>query len=91
MSEKLPASAYRPGDRVIGEDEDERIFGVVAEDHAEHHMRDGDVLVRWGDQSYEGSHTGHLVPAELLRLWPAAAHVARLAERLSLGAERRHP
>jgi hypothetical protein len=75
----LPASAYRVGDRVIGEADGERLFGRVSEHHAERHAAAGDVLVYWSEDHDPGS-LGYLVPAELLRLWPAAAHAARQRE-----------
>ncbi len=79
----LPASAYRPGDHVVGEDDGEKIFGTVAAHHGPVYAKDGDVVLRWNDEEYVGSHTGHIVSAELLRLWPAAAHAAREVEALN--------
>lgn len=82
----IPASLFRPGDRVIGEDEGTRIFGTVSDHHvgerAERHAKNGDVLVYWSGEDYASSSLGHLAPAELLRLWPVAAHAARVAESL---------
>lgn len=83
----LPANFYRPGDRVIGEDEGTRIFGTVSSGHcvgerAARHAAGGYVLVFWSGEDYAASSLGHLVPAELLRIWPFAAHAARMAEHL---------
>lgn len=82
----VPADLYRPGDRVIGEDEGTRIFGTVSAhyvgERAERHAKNGDVLVYWSGEDYAPSSLGHLAPAELLRLWPAAAHAARVTESL---------
>jgi hypothetical protein len=79
---RLPASAFRPGDRVIGEDEGERIVGIVSKHHAErpHHAENGDVLVFWSGETYDSSSLGHAVPAELLRLWPSLEHTMRVVE-----------
>lgn len=77
----LPASAYRPGDSVVGEDEGVRLFGAVSKHHRpEERHRGDDVLVYWSGEEYETTSLGHVVPAELLRLWPEPAHAARVAE-----------
>lgn len=82
----LPAALFRPGDRVMGEDEGTRIFGTVSGHHvgdrATRHASNGDVLVYWAGEDYAASSLGHLAPAELLQLWPAATHAARIAESL---------
>lgn len=73
----LPASAYRPDDSVIGEDDGERLFGRVSERFEPRHADEGIVLVRWSDMEYDATSLGHEVPAKLLRLWPAVAHTIR--------------
>jgi hypothetical protein len=77
----LPATAYQPGDRVIGTDEGGSHFGEVSPHQIR--ARPGTVLVYWAQETYTASSLGHVVEADMLpalRLWPAAAHAARLAE-----------
>lgn len=77
---QLPASAYRPGDVVIGEDGGESMTGTVSDRQEPRHAALGDVLVYWSGQAYAASSLGHQVPAQCLRLWPASAQRARLLE-----------
>lgn len=77
---QLPASAYRPGDVVIGEDGGESMTGTVSDRQEPRHAALGDVLVYWSGQAYAASSLGHQVPAQCLRLWPSSAQRARLLE-----------
>jgi hypothetical protein len=73
----IPATAFQIGDRVIGEADGERIFGTVV---GLARGTENDVTVRWTDEDYsDPGFVGHLVPADLLRLWPTSAHEHRLA------------
>jgi hypothetical protein len=83
---RLPASAFKPGDRVRGKDEGGWHTGKVSNRFAERHAREGDVLVWFDGEEYEPGAVGNLVKAELLMLWPAAAHRTRLLE-VSTGAD----
>ncbi len=77
----LPATAFRPGDKVLGEDEGGKHMGVVSEHHGRHGHDDvRGVLIYWDEEEYVSSSLGHDCPPELLRLWPSRAHDMRLAE-----------
>ncbi len=75
----LPAFAYRTGDRVLGEDGDESIFGRVSPKHGPLHSRHGRVVVLWDGEPYDELSLGHAVDAELLRLDPPSEHQKRLS------------
>ena len=77
---RLPASAFKPGDRVFGADEGGTHHGTVSDRFAERHAADGDVLVYFDGIGYDAGSLGNLVPAELLTLWPAGLHRARAIE-----------
>ncbi len=76
----LPASAFGAGDRVVGEDAGGTHHGVIQET-PKRHVDAGNVLVRWADEDYDDTTRGHLVPADMILLWPARAHAARLRTR----------
>lgn len=75
---RLPASAFKPGDRVRGKDEGGWHTGKVSNRFAERDAREGDVLVWFDGEEYEPGALGNLVKAELLMLWPDTAHRDRL-------------
>lgn len=79
-TDPLPATAFRPGDLVLGTDEGGTHSGEVSEHQSTRYADKGEVLVYWSGENYAASSLGHIAPAELLRLWPAAAHTARLTE-----------
>lgn len=73
----LPASAFRPGDIVMGTDEGGTYIGEVSRHHPTPRHPE-EVLVYWSSEAYSVSSLGHACPPELLRLWPAAAHADRI-------------
>jgi hypothetical protein len=79
VNDQLHATDYQVGDPVIGEADGEKIFGVVV---GHGYLDEDEVTIRWADEDYsEPGFVGHTVPAELIRLWPAAAHRHRVAIR----------
>lgn len=84
----LRAIDFEIGDRVIGEADDERVFGTVV---GLVYANEGDVTVRWNDEDYsEPGFVGHSVPADLLRLWPRSAHEHRVASRKLANKDQTH-
>jgi hypothetical protein len=77
---RLPASSFKPGDRVFGTDEGGTHHGTVSKDFGPRHSQQGDVLVWFDSGDYNPGALGNLVSAELLTLWPAALHRARAIE-----------
>lgn len=82
MADFLPASAYKPGDNVIGTDEGGSYFGCVSDRQDASRAERGEVLVYWSGEDYSSGSLGHVVESDMLpnlRLWPAAANADRLA------------
>lgn len=84
---RLPATAFKPGERVMATDPDSGVThsGTVSEhftaERASREAANGDVLVFVDDFEYvDGSSLGTLLRADILRLWPARLHRARLLQ-----------